>query len=216
MSSGSRFSDLVRAMTQFDSPQNGLRPLSARGRSSRNGTSRGSHGTGGMTIGCPYPKEAAEAVQGFLNDVNMRHDFDEEEGLFTFYMRTRAFFRFLIIRIRLFEDGILVTAESPIFAPYKDEKRMREATEMICRMNFGVRGGAFDLDVSDGELYYRRYILFSGIVPTRKMVASALGTASAAFRIYGKAIAEVFLGISSAEDAVNRAEEANFGENEDE
>lgn len=207
--SGMNFSNFVQAMTQGDSSLNEQGALSAGGRIPR-------LPGGGEGRKSRHSEEIAEAVRKHLDSADMHYSFLKERGTFTYYMRFRfSFFQYVVVNIRILDDAFIVLAGSPIFAPHRDKKLMHEAAEMLCRMNFGLRGGAFDLDVDDGELSFRRFIDCTGIVPSEEMVGSALSDASSAFRVYGKAIAEVFLGVSSAEDAVRRAEKEFLGSGDD-
>lgn len=206
--SGINFSDLVQAMAQCDASRDERGALSAGCGPSPDGRKPPLRHHGGGRAESGYSKGITEAVRGHLDSLHLCYSFFKEDGVFSYYLRLAdSFFCFVVVNIRIFDQGFIIHASSPISAPHKDKKRMREAAEMLCRMNFGLRAGAFDLDVSDGEFSFRRFVDCTDIIPSRKMIDMALSAVSFAFYAYGKAIAEVFLGVSPAKDAVRRAEE---------
>ena len=152
-----------------------------------------------------------EKVGKVLGELEMEYTPDGEDKSFRFSMGIKSKIRRIAFKIAVFDDAILVCAVSPAAAPYRDKKRMREATEMICRINYGLRGGSFDLDVRDGTLLFRCWLGCEGADPSDVMIRNAVGGAVAMFDRYGDAVFDVFRGAAPAREAVLRAERAAKG-----
>ena len=153
--------------------------------------------------------ENFEKVKKVLDGMGIKYTIDEEEKMFRFSMEITSKITCITYRVVVFDDAVLVCALSPIAAPYKDRKLMREVTEMICRINYGFRIGSFDLDVRDGQLIFRCYVDFEDVDPSDGMIENAIVCPSSMFCRYGDAIADVFFGAASAKEAVFLAEHSD-------
>ena len=151
-------------------------------------------------------KENLDIVKRVLDGERYHYLSEDNCPVIMFPMVIKARISRIEYKVRAFDDAILVFAEAPVIAPCEDEERMGEVTEMICRINYGLRAGSFDLDVCSGKLIFRCCIDCEDIIPSEEMVRNSIACTSSMFRRYADAILDVFFGGGSAEEAVAYAD----------
>ena len=62
---------------------------------------------------------------------------------------------------------------------------MASMAEFVCRANYGLVSGNFELDMRDGEIRFKRFAECEGITPTSEMVCNSIHCPAAMFKRYG-------------------------------
>ena len=87
-----------------------------------------------------------------------------------------------------------------------DESNMAEVAEFVCRANYGLRNGNFELDFRDGEVRYKCFVNCDGTVPDREVVKDSIYIPYFMMKKYGDELVAVLFGMKSGKDAVAAAE----------
>ncbi len=99
-----------------------------------------------------------------------------------------------------------VYAISPLSVDQDDPEQMGKMAEFICRANYGLRDGNFEMDFNDGELRYKCFMNCNGSIPTKNMVGASIHCPAAMFDRYSKGIMQILFGDMSAAEAIEVCE----------
>lgn len=154
-----------------------------------------------------YSKSIANAINKFLTDNDLNFSFDEQLGQFILSSGIKSKLKKLNYIINVEDYAFIVYAISPIGVDADDENSMTEMAEFVCRANYGLRRGNFELDMRDGEIRYKCHVDCKGIIPTNEMVANNIITPIAMFDRYGDGIVDIIFGNVPAKEAVERCEQ---------
>lgn len=160
-----------------------------------------------------YSVEIVNAIKSFLEDDDWHFSFDEEEGVFKFALSIKSRIKKLHYLIRIHDEDYTVYAFSPIGADEDDHEMMMKMAEFICRANYGLRNGNFELDVRDGEIRYKIYVdCEDGAIPTEAIIRQSIYCPAAMFDRYGSGITEIIFGNATAREAITKCESAELQE----
>lgn len=104
------------------------------------------------------------------------------------------------------ENSYSLYTTAPIGADPEDQDMMLRMAEFICRANYGLRNGNFELDMRDGEVRYKCYVYCEGITPTTEIVRTSVYVPAGMFERYAPGILNIIFGGASAKDAVEKCE----------
>ena len=153
-----------------------------------------------------YSVNISDAINSYLTNNDWIYSFDENHGVFRFGMKLKGLIRTLQFYIHVREDEYLVHAISPISANEDDEAMMGRMAEFICRANYGLFSGNFELDMNDGEIRYKVYVDCEGITPSEEVIRNSIHIPAGMFEKYNPGILDVIFCNASAKDAVDRCE----------
>lgn len=157
-------------------------------------------------MGEGYSEEIVEVIRSFLIDDDWKFDFDDERGIFRFGVAIESKLKNLRYFIPVREDAYTVYAISPIEADSDDKDIMKEMAEFICRANYGLRNGNFELDMSDGEIRYKTYVDCDGVIPSEEVVKGSIIIPAMMFDRYAPGLLDVMFKGATAEDAIAKCE----------
>lgn len=155
-----------------------------------------------------YSKSIANAINNFLTEDDWHFSFDDQYGLFKFGLNLKGRIKKISYIIDVKDDEYVVYAISPLGADEDDEKMMSTMAEFICRANYGLKNGNFELDMRDGEIRYKSFVDCEGITPTAEMVRNSIHCPAAMFDRYGVGIVDIIFGDSTAKDAIAKCEKS--------
>ena len=155
-----------------------------------------------------YSKSVANAVNNFLTEDDWHFSFDDQRGLFKFDLSLKGRIKKVSYIVDVKDDEYVVYAISPLGADEDDEKMMASMAEFICRANYGLKNGNFELDMRDGEIRYKSFVDCEGITPTMEMVRNSIHCPAAMFDRYGAGIVDIIFGNSTAKDAIAKCEKS--------
>lgn len=155
-----------------------------------------------------YSKSIANAINNFLTEDDWHFSFDDQRGLFKFGLNLKGRIKKVSYIIDVKDDEYVVYAISPLGADEDDEKMMATLADFICRANYGLKNGNFEIDMRDGEIRYKSFIDCEGITPTMEMVRNSIHCPAAMFDRYGAGIVDILFGNSTAKDAIAKCEKS--------
>lgn len=155
-----------------------------------------------------YSKSIADAINSFLTEDDWHFSFDDQRGLFKFGLNLKGRIKNVRYIVHVKDDEYVVYAISPIGADEDDEKKMAIMAEFICRANYGLKNGNFELDMRDGEIRYKSFVDCEGLTPTTEMVRNSIHCPAAMFGRYGDGIVDIIFGNSTAKEAVAKCEKS--------
>lgn len=154
-----------------------------------------------------YSLEIAEAIKTHIreNDLHMV-SFDEALGSFSFNIQLACHFSTNMI-IRVGEDSFITMAVCPVRPDTADAELMARMAEFICRANFGLKNGYFELDFNDGELRYKCYTPCDNNIPSQTLIRESIAVPASLLRRYGPGILGVLYNGVDPAAAVKACEE---------
>lgn len=155
-----------------------------------------------------YSKSIADAINSFLTEDDWHFSFNDQRGLFKFGLNLKGRIKNVRYIVDIKDDEYVVYAISPIGADEDDEKMMVIMAEFICRANYGLKNGNFELDMRDGEIRYKSFVDCEGLTPTTEMVRNSIHCPAAMFDRYGDGIVDIIFGNSTAKEAVAKCEKS--------
>lgn len=153
-----------------------------------------------------YSKSTANAINNFLAENDWHFSFDDQRGLFKFGLCLKGKIKKINYIIDVKEDEYIVYAISPLGADEDDEKMMATMAEFVCRANYGLKNGNFELDMRDGEMRFKSFVDCDGITPTAEMVRNSIHCPAAMFDRYGTGIVDIIFSNATAKDAIAKCE----------
>ena len=155
-----------------------------------------------------YSKSIANTIHAFLTEDEWHFSFDEQRGLFKFGLNLKGRIKNVRYIVDVKDDEYVVYAISPIGADEKNEKIMAIMAEFICRANYGLKNGNFELDMRDGEIRYKSFVDCEGLTPATEMVRNSIHCPAVMFDRYGDGIVDIVFGNSTAKEAVAKCEKS--------
>ncbi len=153
-----------------------------------------------------YSAEIAKAISSFLAEDDWRFSFDEQKGRFSFSVSIASAIKKIFYDVLVHEDSFTVYAVSPIGPDEKDKEQMTAAMEFICRANYGLRNGNFELDMNDGEIRYKSFVDCEGASPSKEIVKNSIYVPAAMFKRYSEGITAILYKNATAKEAIEKCE----------
>ena len=153
-------------------------------------------------------EELMELIKEFLAEDDWKYSFDEEARVFSFSLTIDSKLKHLKYYIYVHDDSYTVYAVSPLNADNDDKAVMTTLAEFICRANYGLRNGNFELDMRDGEIRYKVFVDCENLLPSLEVVRRSVIIPCVMFEKYSTGILDVMFKGSSAEEAVSECEDA--------
>ena len=154
-----------------------------------------------------YSREIADAVSTFLHNDDWHFSFDEEDGVFTFGLGVKGRLKKIRYLIAVRQAHYIVYATVPIGVDEDDRTTMREMADFICRANYGLKCGNFELDMDDGQIRYKVYVDCRADIPAESVIKNSVYCPAAMFERYGDGILDVIFQGVSGKDAVSKCED---------
>ena len=155
-----------------------------------------------------YSDEIANVVKTFLTEDDWHYSFDEKTGIFTFGLRLRSKIQHIKYLIDVHEDEAVVYSIPTITADSYDSEMMARMAEFICRANYNLKNGNFEMDYRDGEIRFKSYIDCDNLTPSTAVVKNAVYCAATMFKRYAPGITDIIFADSTAKDAIAKCEES--------
>ena len=153
-----------------------------------------------------YSDEIVNVVKKFLADDNWHYSFNEDTGIFRFNLRIRSKIQSINYVIDVHDDEFVTYGMCPIGADHENPEMMAQMAEFICRANYGLRNGCFELDFRDGEIRFRSYVDCENLIPSTDVVKNSVHCTAAMFKRYATGIVDIIFGGASAKDAISKCE----------
>lgn len=159
-----------------------------------------------------YSDEIADVVKQFLDEDDWYYSFDESQGIFEFGLKVKSKLQRIRYLVDVRKDSLIVYGISPIGADCEDPEMMAQMAEFICRANYGLKNGNYELDYRDGEIRYKCFCDFEGLTPCTEVVDNSINYVASMFRRYASGIIDIIFSGSSAKDAIAKCEKSSEDE----
>lgn len=159
-----------------------------------------------------YSKNIASLVNAFLTEDDWHFSFDEQRGLFKFVVGMKGKLKKLNYIVDVKQNEFVVYAISPIGADADDECTMSRMADFVCRANYGLKNGNFELDMRDGEIRYKCFVDCDGINPSTEMIKTSIYCPAAMFEKYGEGIVGIIMNDDTAKEAISKCEKSPIEE----
>lgn len=149
-----------------------------------------------------YSEDIANKIINFLNEDDWHFYFDEEQGLFKFNLALNGIMNKIQYTIIVGNNDYNIYAISLINANIEDTEMMATMAEFICRINYGVKNGNFEMDMDDGEIRFKVYVDCADATPTAEIIRNSLYIPSLMFEHYGNGIINIMFSNFTAVEAI--------------
>jgi len=141
-------------------------------------------------------------MAGF-EELNWDYSFQEENGsiIVTDVMANNRLNKFNIF-VKCRESDCIVTG---VIEQETPEHRRDSMAELICRINYGLIFGSFQIDYSDGQVVFSYPIDVEDGILSGKMITNALVIVCGGMRRFGDAVLDVMEGKKHPADAYKTA-----------
>lgn len=154
-----------------------------------------------------YSKNIADAINTYLKEDDWHYHFNESLGRFKFGVRLQGKLRTVDYYVIVHLGDYVVYAVSPIKVDPKDSVMLQKMSEFVCRANYGLNCGNFELDYNDGEIRYKCYVSCEGnVVPTVEIIRESIFCPASMFDRYTAGILGIIFQDREAKDAVDECE----------
>ena len=154
-----------------------------------------------------YSNELANLVKKFLVDDDWHFSFDENIGVFDFGLRVKSKIQKINYIVDVHEDEIVVYGMCPIGADHTDSNMMAQMAEFLCRANYGLKNGCFELDFRDGEIRYKSFIDCEDVMPSTEVIKNSIHCIAVMFKRYAPGIADIIFANCTAKEAIGKPPE---------
>lgn len=156
-----------------------------------------------------YSKEIAAFVKNFLSNDDWRYTFDEKSGACRFGLNLSGKIKNISYLIDIKDDSYIVYTYFPIGVDIEDETMTTRMAEFICRANYGLKNGNFELDMRDGEIRYKTFVDCDGVLPTDSIIKTSIYCPAIMLDQYGSGIVDIIFNNISAKEAICKCEKSS-------
>lgn len=155
-----------------------------------------------------YSTEIAQAIQDTIDDMDMKMvAFDDERGVFSFTMNIPGPISTLRYIIKTHKEDYTVFAICPVRPAGSLAEALPTVAEYVCRANYGLKNGNFDLDFDDGELRFKCFVDCEDQIPPHNIVRNSICIPSMMMMRYGSGLINVLYKGMDPETAVEECED---------
>lgn len=153
-----------------------------------------------------YSEAIMSVVRDCLDEDYWRYIFDDEAGFFRFHVNLKSTIREASIVIDVKEECFVILGILSVKADVEDETMMDRIRDYICRVNWEMDCGCFEMDGEDGELRFRHAMNCDDTEMSAEMIRNMIAAAVSALDRHTEGIAGIIFADLSVQDAIRRAE----------
>lgn len=155
-----------------------------------------------------YSKDLVNCVKQFLVDDDWHFSFDENTGVFDFRLRVKSKIQKINYIIDVHEDEVIVYGMCPIGADHTDSNMMAQMAEFLCRANYGLKNGCFELDFRDGEIRFKSFIDCDNVLPSTEVIKNSIHCTAAMYDRYAPGILDIIFSGCTGKEAIAKCEKS--------
>lgn len=124
-----------------------------------------------------YSGNIAERIRDFIARGGWKCEFDEREGVFTFVMEAKGRagrVDYLDYMIKVGKGEYTIYIILPLSVDVNNNKMMSVLAEFICRINYGMEKGSFEMNMADGMIRFKYYINCMNVTPQKEFVEKSI------------------------------------------
>lgn len=80
-----------------------------------------------------------------MDEDDWKYSFDKEKGMFRFGLKIKSRLSQIQYMVRVHEKHITFYGITPVSPDHEDEKMMGQMAEFICKANYGLKNGCFEM-----------------------------------------------------------------------
>lgn len=160
-----------------------------------------------------YNTDIANEISSFLEEDDWTFKFEEDRGIFRFGLGLETKMKKIDYIVDVKDNDYLVYAISPLSADENDPQQMKEITEFICRANFNLTNGNFELDLDDGEIRYKCYQNCKDGAPSHSVIRDTIYFPAHIYTVYSPGIIKVLFNGMPGAEAIELCESKIGGQN---
>ena len=142
----------------------------------------------------------------FMEDGAKAFTFDKEQGVFRAGLNAGGELQLLGCVIAIGDGYFRSYIVSPVGVDPKDSAKLAAMAEFICRVNYGMRNGNFEMDFNDGEIRYKSFVDCSSGTPSRDVIENSVVAGIEMTKRYYPGIKDVLFNGISPKEAVEKCE----------
>lgn len=155
-----------------------------------------------------YSEEITNAIKQFLDEDDWNYRYDPEYGLFRFDFHTGGFMKSLHYVIHVREEDFVVYGYFPLGVAEGHAEVMRRMAEFICRVNYGICNGCFELEYDTGIIRYKTFAdCTNSKIPSKDVIRDGISRAYWMFDQYAYGILEITHGKTQVSEIIERCEQ---------
>lgn len=155
-----------------------------------------------------YSNELVNLVKKFLVDNDWHFSFDENTRVFDFGLRVKSKIQKINYIVDVHKDEIVVYGMCPFGADHTDSNMMAQMAEFLCRANYRLKNGCFELDFRDGEISFRSFIDCEDVMPSTGVIKKSIHCTAAMYKRYAPGIVDIIFSGCSAKEAITKCEKS--------
>ena len=153
--------------------------------------------------------QIVQFIDHLLQEDQWSYTFDSRHNVFHFWISLSSMIKNVHYIITVRDHSILVYGVCPIGPESKNAEQMRLMSEFLCRTNFGLRNGAFELDFNDGEICYKSYIDCQDSHLSKNVLRDSISCIYLMLKRYLPGIISILLNQDTPQHAIEKCEISN-------
>ena len=153
-----------------------------------------------------YSEKIYESIKAFLDGDDWKYSFSADSAFFEMGVKLDCKLKSTKLMIRVGEDDYTVYATIALNA---DGESRAAVAEYLTRVNWRLRCGCFEMDMSDGEIHYKIFVDCGDdcdCLPTYSVVRNSVYIAADMVRKYSDGLLAVMYGFQTPEEAAKATE----------
>lgn len=139
-----------------------------------------------------YSKDILKVIENFFDELEWKYTVNKfgESTIFRSGIQLEGDLKIseILFNIIVREECIVVSSTCAIKADLKNRVRM---AEYICRVNYGLEDGNFELNYDKGNIRYKSYIYIAEEQISNEDLYNAVSVSASMWKRYGNGIVEV-------------------------
>ena len=153
-----------------------------------------------------YSPEIADVILSFLDGLVLGYTFSDETGVFKFALTMDPPPNLLRFHVHVRAEDFLTYAIFPLSLDVANDDKRIAMTEFLCRVNYGLPYGNFELDLEDGTLRYKVTVDCDGREPTSDLFLDSIVLSVSTFQRFSPGILAIYFSDDTGEEAFARCE----------
>ena len=153
-----------------------------------------------------YSASIADVIKDFLNETHCSFIYDDRRDQFRFGVRLSGMIKAIEYTIDIRESEYILYAVFPVNVNENDGKMMAAMAEFLCRVNYDLINGRFELNMKNGEIRIKCYVDCGEIAPTTEMVMNSICFPGVMYDRYGQGILDIIFDNAAPKEAIDRCE----------
>lgn len=155
-----------------------------------------------------YSQPITDAIINFLKESGIIFSFDRKNGKITYMYTLEGKIKKVNLQIEVHDNDYVVYAYSGVGVDFGNKGMMAAMAEFICRANFGIQPGNFELDMDTGAIRYKYYMNCDGIIPSLKAIEKSVMYPVVMIDDFSLGILDILFKNAMPEEAVRNCKKA--------